>query len=91
MLIASFASKYPAALFVRPSSARAAEPLRWRDLVRALPANPGSTCSVVSALAVAVVLAFVFEGSLEVVASTLVLGAFTAIVEYVLRSRQQPS
>ena len=51
--------------------------------------NLGFTISVFVTVAIAVGFAFVFGAEEEVVASMLVLGLVTAIVEYVMRSRQQ--
>jgi hypothetical protein len=57
--------------------------------VRAMFSNLGFTISVFVTVAIAVGFAFVFGAEEEVVASMLVLGLVTAIVEYVMRSRQQ--
>jgi len=55
--------------------------------VRALIGNVGFTISVLCAVAVTAAFAFVFDASFQIVVSMLVLGLFTAIAEYVVRSR----
>jgi uncharacterized membrane protein len=57
--------------------------------VRSLFSNQGFVISVFLAVAITAVFAFVFEAAFEVVVSMLVVGVFTAIAEYVTRSRRQ--
>jgi hypothetical protein len=54
--------------------------------VRALLTNHGFTISVFVAVAITAMYAYVFEASQEIVATLLVLGILTAVVEHVLRS-----
>ena len=54
--------------------------------MRALLTNHGFTISVFVATAITAMFAFVFEASQELVATLMVLGILTAVVEYVLRS-----
>lgn len=54
--------------------------------LRALLLNHGFTISVFAAIAITAMFAFVFEASQELVATLMVLGILTAVVEYVLRS-----
>jgi hypothetical protein len=58
--------------------------------VRALLTNHGFTISVLAAIVVVACFAFVFGASQQLVAALLILGIFTAVVEYVLRSRSEP-
>jgi thiamine transporter ThiT len=58
--------------------------------VRALLSNVGFTISVLIAVVVTVVFAFVFGASSALVVTLLVLGLVTAIAEHVMRLRQQP-
>ncbi len=58
--------------------------------MRALLENFGFALSVFFAVAITAVFAFVFVASSQVVVSMLLIGLFTAIAEYVMRSRQQP-
>ena len=55
--------------------------------MRARSGTVGFTISVLCAVAVTAALAFVFDASFQIVVSMLVLGLFTAIAEYVMRSR----
>ena len=58
--------------------------------MRAIFANSVFAISVFLAVATTVGFAFAFDATQEIVASMLVIGLFTAIAEYVIRSRQQP-
>jgi hypothetical protein len=58
--------------------------------MRAIFSNLGFTISVFLAVAVTAGFAFAFDATQEIVVSMLAVGLFTAIAEYVMRSRQQP-
>jgi hypothetical protein len=57
--------------------------------VRGLVVDFGFSISVFLTVAITAAFAFVFDAPLEVVVSMLVMGVFTAIAEYRMRSRQQ--
>jgi uncharacterized membrane-anchored protein YitT (DUF2179 family) len=57
--------------------------------LRALLTNHGFTISVFVAVAITVMFAFLFGASQELVATLLVLGILTAVVEYVFRSSSE--
>ena len=59
-------------------------------LVRELFADFGFTISIFLAVAITAGFAFILEAPLQLVVSMLVMGPATAILEYVMRSRQQP-
>jgi hypothetical protein len=59
-------------------------------LVRDLLADFGLTTSVFLAVAITAAFAFIFDAPLQLVGSMLVMGLFTAVAEYRMRSRQQP-
>ena len=59
-------------------------------VVRELFVSSGFAISVFLAVAVTAGFAFIFEASLEIVVSMLVMGVATAIAEYVMLARQQP-
>jgi hypothetical protein len=57
-----------------------------RFVVRAILGDLGFTISVLVAVAVTVIFAFALDAPLPIVASILILGLFTALAEYFLRS-----
>jgi uncharacterized membrane-anchored protein YitT (DUF2179 family) len=57
--------------------------------LRELVANLGFTISVFFAVAITAMFAFAFEASQELVATLLVLGILTALIEYVFRSSSE--
>jgi hypothetical protein len=62
--------------------------------VWALLTNHGFTISVLVAVGITAVFALVFDASQQLVLTLLILGVFTAVMEYVLRSkteREDPS
>jgi hypothetical protein len=59
-------------------------------LVRELFADFGFTISIFLAVTITAGFAFILEAPLQLVVSMLVMGTVTAILEYVMRSRQQP-
>jgi hypothetical protein len=64
--------------------------LRAEVAMRAMFGNHGFTLSVLAAVAVTAFFAFVFEASQQLVATLLVLGLFTALMEYMMRSKSEP-
>jgi hypothetical protein len=59
-------------------------------LVRELFTDFGFTISIFLAVAITAGFAFILEAPLQLVLSMLVMGPVTAILEYVMRSQQQP-
>jgi len=59
-------------------------------LVRGLFADFGFTISVFFAVAITAAFAILFEAPSQLVLSMLAMGVLTALVEYRMRSRQQP-
>jgi hypothetical protein len=62
-----------------------------RRCLRALLTDHGFSISVLIAVAITVMFAYVFEASQELSATLVVLGILTAVVEYVLRSNSERS
>lgn len=65
--------------------------LMRRRCVRALLTDNGFTISVLIALVITLMFAYVFEASKEQCATLVVLGIVTAVAEYVLRSSSERS
>ena len=57
--------------------------------MRTLLSNPEFAFSVLIAVAITCLFAFVLEATLEIVASMLVIGGVTAVAEYAMRNRKK--
>jgi hypothetical protein len=90
VLLLPFASKHPVHLSLSERFSGGPIGSGLETAMRRLFSNFGFTISVFLAVAITAVFAFIFEVSLQIIVSMLVIGLFTAIVEYVMRSRQQP-